>query len=702
MADAGARASEGDQNPDNPHGLALKHANEAWTAESENFDNARDDQRFYAGEQWLADAKQERTQANRPCITINRIPGFVKQVTGDVRKDTPSVKIVPSKDGASEEVADIFSGLIRNIENQSNAKAAYVQATENACITGLGSFRVKTQYAGEDSFDQDIRIERLVDPFAVLYDPAARKPDKSDMRYCFVFVDMPKEVYEKEFPDKPISAMPSGPNAIQGLVWFSMESVRIAEYWYRKPVKKQLLELADGRVLDAKTALEEAKESGQPLDVVNKRTIKTDEICMRLMNGTEFLTEEAPWAGKYIPIIPVIGEEIYIEGRVVRRGMVRDAKDPQRVLNYMRTAAVEAAALQPKSPYMVSVNQIKGYESYFERAGSSNLPFIVYNPDPLVPGEPKRSPPALAQEGLDSQANLAGQDLQSVVGIYNVSLGAPSTEKSGVAIMARQKQGDTGTYNYIDNLATAIRHLGDILVDLIPKIYDTPRMVRILKEDGTGEMHAVNHPAGPDGMPVHPSMLGQMSPDEIAAAKKINDLSVGKYDVTAITGPSFATRRMEAREGMIELIRAMPQVMQKAADLVVRNMDFPGADDIAERLAPQPNPGPPPSEMSKVEKDLAQAGLFKAQTEAAQIGNIEGGLGLLETLRQMHMTMQAVQDQLAQGMAPHAAPAPVGLGPPAGAPPGGEAGPSGAPNPAALAELEPMPPNTPIPNQRHA
>lgn len=676
-----------------PFQSAMSLANEFYTAEFDNYQKGRDDQAFYIGAQWDEMARQEREQANRPVITINRIPGFVRQVTGDVRKDTPAIKVAPSKDGASQEVADIFNGIIRNIEDQSNAKAAYVQGVENACVTGLGAFRVKTVYSSDDAFEQDVRIERFGDPFQVLFDPAAKEPDKSDGRATFIFIDLPKAVFEKEFPDAAPDSMPNGPNGERGLVWWALDTVRVAEYWYKKPAKKALLLLSDGRVISAEQALKETQE-GQPIDVVEKRDIKTFEICMRLMSGKEFLTEENKWAGKYIPIVPVIGEENFVNGAIVRKGMVRDAKDAQRVLNYATTASVEAAALQPKMPWLVTKDMISGLESHWGELGRKNLPYAVYKPDKMAPGaKPERAQPALAQNGLDQLAQVAANDLQAIIGIYNVSLGAPSSETSGRAILARQKQGDTGTYVYIDNLGTAIRYCGKILVDLIPKIYDTPRIVRTIKEDGQVEMAPINHPVDEQGQQVDSIEM---------AVKRMNDLSVGEYDVTVVTGPSFATKRMETAETTAELITKAPELMKVAGDILIGNMDIPGGHEIAERLkrgmprniledSPEPPP-PPPQLVAELAKTASEVRLNDARTEEMQVKAVGEAVGVSQMLQQMRLDMATFQQTLLQALSPK----PAAQAEPAApaAPSGPLAGPVGAPkgvqNLAQFGELEPM------------
>lgn len=640
------------------HATALRHANEAWMAEQENITNGRDDQRFYAGDQWPERARLARDKEHRPIITINRLPQFIRQVTGDIRKDTPSSKVLPAKD-ATVKKAEIFTGMIRNIEQQSNAKAAYVQGVDNACQAGIGAWRYATEYESDTSFDQVIRIKRIQDPFAVLFDPQATMPSKEDGRFAFVFDDLAVDEFKRQFPDKAVEGFPSTP--AQGtMIWKLENSIRVAEYWHKEEVERTLTELPDGTIHDdsADEALPPAVLKTKP----RQRKVKTQKVKQVLMSGKELLTEPQDWAGKYIPIVPIVGEEIRFEGRTVRRGMVRDARDPQQVYNYMRTAAVEAAALQPKAPFIGTVNQFKGWEDVWASAGSTNHAYLTYNPDPMAPGAPQRSQPALAQQGLDSQAAIAATDIEAVTGIYKANLGAPSNEQSGRAILARQKEGDTGTFFYVDNLRTALMHGARILLDLIPKIYDTPRVVRIFKEDGTHDMVPINQEP-PKGVP--PDDL----PKEVAEA--LNDLTIGEYDVVVSTGPGYQTRREEARETVIELMRNVPAVANVAPDVLIRNLDIPAADEIAKRIEASQNSGPNPTQVAEVKLKAAQADKAEAEAEGAQIENISSGVQVLGMLQQLHTTMAAIQQQLAAGM-PGATPPQPPPGPPPGAPPPNE------------------------------
>jgi hypothetical protein len=584
------------------------------------------------------------------------------------------MRFLPAGEGGNEKTAEVITGLVRNIEQASNAKAAYVQAVDNACQAGIGWIRVNTEYSNDDSFDQDIRIRRVMDALGVKFDPTAQEPDKSDADFFLVYDDISHDKFKERFPDATLDDFPSPRTG--GMVWKTEQTIRIAEYWYRKPAKKTLYLLEDGTV---------AEDRPEGAVVTATREVNSSEIWQCIVSGREVIRKEQKWAGKYFPFAPVLGEEIRLDGRTIRKGMVHDARDAQQAYNYMRTAAVEATSAQPKMPYMVSVTQIKGYENEWAALGSSNPPFMVYNSDPNVGGAPKREQPALPQTGLDSQAMLAAEELKAITGIHDASLGASSNETSGRAIMARQREGDTATYLYIDNLATALRRIGIILMDLIPKIYDTPRYVRVLKEDGTNEMAWVNKEE-----PGEPYEFG-------AAVMKIeHDLSIGEYDVVVSTGPSFQTRRQEAAESARQLVQAYPPLMQVAGDLMLKSLDMPYADEMAKRFErtippqlkddqpPQPAPEPPPNpvDAARAMKDAAMADKIKAETDGIELQNAQLAAQMAtvaQALPEIMQVLQAItQAQGGQGGQPPADGPPMGM-PPMGGAPMGEAPPPMSP-----------------------
>lgn len=644
-----------------PFARALAHADEAWKQEFDNVSSGRDCQRFYVGgeAQWDSQALQDRKEANRPALTMNRGPGFVRQLTGEVMQNPPSIKVLPAKDGATVEAAEIFNGLIRHIEQQSVARAAYTKATENAAQAGIGGWRVVTQYSSDDSFDQDIRIKRINDPFQILIDPLAQEPDKSDMRYGFVFEDIAKEEYQKRYPDVPVESLPTNV-ADQGMTWRTMDTVKIAEYWYREPVKKMLQLHEDGAVSYSDD------ETPPESPVVQQREVVVNQVRSFLMSGAGMLTKEQDWAGRFIPICVVVGEEVWSDGRATRKGMIHDMRDPQRVYNYTRTAAVEAVAMQPKAPYVLTADQASGYEDQWANAGTRNDAALFYKGDPRANGPPKRSEPPLASQGLDVQSQLAISDLEGVTGIYKAGLGAPSNETSGRAIMARQQEGDTGTYHYIFNLGIAIQYCGRILVDLIPKIYDSTRVVRTLGEDGSAKMVEINKP----------------DMDNAGMEIVLNDLSAGEYDVTVTTGPSFATKRAEATEFMTELLRGFPQLTDIAGDLIIKNMDVPGADEIASRIRmakglddegkpiEQEPPPPDADTAANAIKNAAAADKMVAETERIRLETGQMMMTMQSVAAQLPAIMQQLQQltQSGQGEPPPAPPQPME----GGAPPMGE------------------------------
>jgi hypothetical protein len=523
---------------------------------------ALEDLRFRAGEQWPEHITAQRKLDSRPCLTINRIPQFLRQVTNEIRQNRPSIQINPVDDAADTETAEIFQGVIRHIEVSSDAEVAYDTAAEHAATFGFGYFRVCTDYVSEESFDQEVRIERVKSAFSVYFDPGCQKPDYSDARYCFVIQDLDKDEFKEQFPDSEVAGLADmGGVGDRAPGWFSDKGIRIAEYWHIEREKATLALLADGMVV----TLDQVPPG---IEVIRTREVDVPKVYWCKINGVEVL-DEKEWPGKYIPIVPVLGDEIMLDGERMLCGLVRFARDPQRMYNYWATAEAEMIALAPKAPFIGAAGQFEGYERQWLQANTRNQPYLEYKPtsvggQPMPP--PQRQtfePPIQAMSMLRMQS---ADDLKATTGIYDASLGARSNEQSGRAILARQKEGDVANFHYADNLARAIKRLGRILVDLIPKIYDAPRVLRIIGKEEEERIVAINQPTVEKGV------------------MRIYDLAVGKYDVTVSVGPSYSTKRQEAVASMMELSQAYPPLMQVAGDLMVKNMDWPGAQQIAERL----------------------------------------------------------------------------------------------------------------------
>ena len=564
----------------------------AVSAYSDSREDELDDLRFRAASpdnqwQWPADVLatrgsiQGQTINARPCLTINKLPQHVLQVTNDQRQNRPSGKVIPADDKADIEVAEIFNGIVRHIEYISDADVAYDTACDNQVTFGEGYFRILTEYCNENSFDQDLRIGRIRDSFSVYMDPTIQDPCGSDAEWCFICQEITKEDYERQFPDAAtLSSLQYGVGDGQLNAWINQDTVRIAEYFYIEHEAKKLHQYHGG--ITAMAGSPEAKQA----EMMGLKPIKTRDVDVRSVkwcktNGFEVL-EKRDWMGKFIPVIRVVGNEFEIDGRMYVSGLVRNAKDAQRWYNYWVSQEAAMLALAPKAPFIGYGGQFEGYEQQWKTANINNWPYLEVNPD-VTDGQggplplPARSQPPMASSGLLQAKAGAADDIKSSTGQYDSSLGATSNERSGRAILAREKQADTGTYHYVDNLARAIRYATRQLVDLIPKIYDTQRIARIIGIDGETDQASID--------PTQPMPVKKIQDELGIVIKKIYNPGVGTYDVAVTTGPSYMTKRQESLDAMSQLLQGNPQLWAVAGDLFIKHMDWPGAQEMAARFA---------------------------------------------------------------------------------------------------------------------
>lgn len=561
---------------------ALEHFKLSEEAESENRKAWIDDVRFARlGEQWPDGVKRQREIDGRPCLTINRMPAMLRQVVNDARQNKPAIKVHPVDSGAKRETAEILNGLIRNIEYTSNADVAYDTALDHAVTGGFGYFRIDVDYACDDEFDLDIKICRIANPLTVYGDENSTAADSSDWNKAFITELYTESEFEKRWKGAEKSNWESSYRDLPD-GWRDNELVRVAEWWTREEVPAKLLKLSDGMVLYVNEYMR-IKDilDAQGITVVGERDTKTNKVTQKIISGAEVL-EENEWAGKYIPIVPVYGDEVMVEGKRHWISLTRWAKDPQQMFNYWRTASTELVALAPKAPYLGPKGAFNTDANKWATANNVSYPYIEYDGSEMPKRQPFAGPPAGAlQEALN-----ASDDMKSTMGIYDAALGARSNETSGRAILQRQRESDTATFNYIDNLSRAIRHAGRVMVDLIPKVYNAPRIIRVIHEDGSNESVPINQPFTPDQAksPQAQAYEAGKTQETVDGLTRIYDVTTGKYDVTCEAGPSFSTKREEAAAQMMELGRMFPPMMQVAGDLLVKNLDWPGADDIADRL----------------------------------------------------------------------------------------------------------------------
>lgn len=604
--------------PLHEHREAFKALHEAWKEDQKRY---IEDVKFIAGDQWHQKDKDAREADGRPCLTVDKLNQYVKQVVNDSRQNRPSVKVRPVDSGADVEVAEIFQGMIRHIEDRSNADVAYDTAMECATKGGFGFFRIAREYAGENTFNQELAFKRVRNPLSVLFDRDCQEPDGSDARRVFIWEDMPEDEFAATYPN----AEKVDWDAITGekSEWYSDKKIRVAETYWVELEEATLHLLSDGSIV-SDDEVQAAKAEGVTVpEILGSRQMQRRVVWWAKINGKEYLEGPTKEPGKWIPVVPVWGNEVDIEGKVIHSGMIHPAKDAQRLYNYSRTAFAER--ISRPGTYVAADGQV---EDYIEEWDGTDKNVAVKRYSPIdVAGNPLPPPRLDATDipaSLVQDMQMSEHDIQGALGMYNASLGERSNEKSGKAIMARQREGDMANFHYHDNLARAIRHAGRILVDLIPKIYDTSRVVRVLGLDGKADMIQIDP--------------RQEQAVKKVGAKAIYNLGVGTYDVSVSVGPSYTTQRQEAAAAMGELFQGNPQMMQLIGDLFFRSQDWPMAEEIADRLKLMLPPQIQEAEKAEGEQSPEVMQIMNQAQQAIQQRD--------EALNQAMQALQELQDQV--------------------------------------------------------
>ena len=539
--------------------------------DSNNRQEALEDLKFAGGDQWPVEIQNSRLLESRPYLTINKIDAYCRQIENQQRQQRPRMKAHGMNTESDEKVAEVVTGLLRHIENQSDADAAYDNAFSYAVRMGWGYFRVVHDYPNPKSMYQELYIKRIENPFMVYFDPNSTEPDGSDAEKCLITEVVSKEAFRKMYPGADdgggFNARGTGDSQSE---WITKEDIRIAEYFYTVRVRTKLLLLSDGTTCFADEKPSESDMLDAGIYVVSERETIKKQIKWAKVTGMQVL-EQRDWAGRFIPIIPVYGQQLIVDSKRKKFGLTRMAKDPQRMYNFWSTALTESVALAPKAKYMLAEGQDEGHENEWNQANIKSMPVLRYkqtDSDGRPAPVPVRIQPEPPPMGMVTALEGLNEDLKAVVGIYDPSQ-LPNGMMSGKALNGMQNQADMTNFHYYDNLTRSIRQCGRVCLDLIPYVYSEERTLRIIGVDGKGELTPINTPTqGEDGV-----------------NKVLNDMTVGEYDIVMETGPGFATRRQESLETMLSLLPADPNLMAQAGDLIFRNMDFHGADIIADRLA---------------------------------------------------------------------------------------------------------------------
>jgi hypothetical protein len=528
-------------------------------ADQDNREAAFEDKKFAAGEQWDPLVLEQRR--GLPNLVINTIPQFVAQLVGDWRTNRVGIKVIPAEDG-DREVASIRTDLVRSIETKSRATRVYNDAFESMVICGDGAFRVGVQYAGEDVFDQDIVIEPIADALSVVWDRLSIDPTGRDALHCFVDDKLPRKVFERRWPDlDPSNLSDRDRRPIEAEGWCDHGTVRITEHWRIIERKRLLVLFQDGTMLavDGENLERYITEHGQPMKT---RLAPCRYAQMHLVTGHAILGGPYEWKMDRLPIIRMAGRVVNMGDRTRRYGIVRDMRDSVRLRNFWRSMAAEQLGYAPKAQWIATESAVEGREDALRKAHMTRDPLLVVNDEAVIGQNIQRIDPPQMQTALLQEAQINAQDLKDVTGIHDASLGIKSNETSGRAIMARQREGDIASLTYYDNGNASILEAGDVINQLIGQIYDGTRIIRIIGEDESTKLVKINDPMDPQ------------SPN----------LAVGRYDTAVITGASYTTRRVEAAEAMMEAVQVFPEMMQVAGDLIAKAQDWPGSEELANRL----------------------------------------------------------------------------------------------------------------------
>jgi hypothetical protein len=584
-----------------------------------NRQEALEDLKFVSGgDQWPVDLQNSRNLESRPVLTINKLDGYCRQVTNQQRQQRPRIKVHPTNTQADVKTAEIIEGICRHIEINSNADNAYDTAFDHAVRMGWGYWRVTTDYVKQDSFDQEIFIEAIQNPFTVYFDPNSEAVNGSDADRCLITTMMSKAKFRELYPDSDdgSSFTQRGTGDSQS-EWITKEDIRIAEYFYtvREPAK--LVKLSDGTqgFMD-KDMKDRVALAG--LTVIDERDSYKKVIKWKKLTAIEVI-EERNWPGSYIPVVPVYGRHIVIGDKRKKFGMVRHAKDAQRMYNFWQTTVTESVALAPKAKWLMAEGQDEGHETEWAAANIKSFPLLRYKQTD-IDGQPAPPPQRLQPEpppsGVMAASAMINQDIATLMGIFDPSQQLPGNI-SGKALNGQQQQVDLTNFDFYDNLTKSIAQTGTIILDLIPKIYDSQRVLRIIVADGKADLVNINEPKQ-DAQGVYTIM---------------HDMTVGEYDVVMDTGPGYNSKRQEAVDAMVKLLNVDPALMQQAGDLIFRNMDFPGADIIADRLAAA-NPMAQIDEKSPVPPQVQ----MQLKANQAQMQKMQ------QAIQQMQMMIKTRQD----------------------------------------------------------
>ena len=572
-------------------------------ADHDNRENAREAHLFLDKRDGQWEPYWWNSNQNKPRYTFDQVNPIVSQVASEIEQADFDIRVSPAGGNATKDIAATYDGIIRNIENISNAKQVYAQACRGMVTGGFDAWRVSQKFVDDNSFDQDIVIEKIANPLdRVWFDPAAEKQDKSDARYAFVLHPMAVDEYESRWPE---GSKESVSDDREGDAYYDKaEVIVVGEFLYVESEDRELVMMSNGQTHEVNEDFEKVKDDLEALGVteVRRRKRKMHKVCSRYFDNKDWLEDDKDTVFNRIPVVPVYGNFKIFENKTIYWGVVEKMLDPQRVLNYAMSREIEEGALAPRAKYWMTPTQAAGHEDKIATLNTNSDPVQFFNPDPEFPAVPQQQGGAQINAGLRTVAQAMQGMMNATSGLFAANMGDNPNAQSGVAIRQLQNKGDNATYQYTRAMEIAIAATGQLIKDAIPKVYDTARTIRVLREDDSYDMADINQ---------------QVIDNATGEIVVLNDLSVGVYDVICRAGPSFRNRQQETLEAITSLAQVDPSLMQIAGDLLLQNINTPAAAQIAERKRAQMLQAGliPQSQMTEEELMAAQQQMMQGQQQ---------------------------------------------------------------------------------------
>ncbi len=600
-------------------------ARERWqqcqSAESAMRASMLEAKKFRAGDQWPASIRIQReggasiegqaAQPPRPCLTIDRLSQPVRQISNAIRTANFAIQVIPNGAGANIDTAKLYEGIVRRIQTDCRDEAPVEWAAEGAIEAGLGWFRIRPVHCsndvtalGPEIYDMELTFERITNSLTVYCDPHAKKPTRSDARFMFVTEDMSHAEFRRKYGTADYASLEEFSSTGDIAQWVTDKTVRVAEYWRVEDELVTVAQLPDGSIVRG----EDIPEGIEPL---RERQVSVPSVKMSVINAVQEL-KKFKWPGSHIPLIPIIGEELNVDGTVLLRGVIQEGMDAQRMVNYTYSGAMETIALAPKARFIVADGQIDQYKSIWQNMNRYNYAYLPYTPTSLngdqvpAPHQEQAEPPIQAMVMMMQKSEEA---IKATTGLWDASLGNMPGRTSGRGIRYLQQQGEMGQSNFPDNIHRALVYAGEQLIEVIPKYYDRPGRV----------LHILGDSQDVQDVMIRPTQNGQPAPLDPEAAqmaegmKMFFDPTAGKYAVTVEVGKGFATKRQESAAILGEMITGLPPaIAASVTPAFIRMMDFPNAQEIADAaqraLPPELQPESEQPNPQALQAQLAQMG----------------------------------------------------------------------------------------------